>query len=167
MIVIFSWLNVQPVTVNFGFSQVTMPLVVILVISLLLGVILAVLFSMTTILQQKQELKQVKSKLESNQAMRRADKNIKQEIKTRYKNRRKVVRCRGKILVSAKYRWQEENLAPTPASQAIADEFGLATLVAELLVKKGYTTVEEVRRFLEPSSTSFTIHIYYMICKNS
>lgn len=58
-------------------------------------------------------------------------------------------------MVSAKYRWQEENLAPTPASQAIADEFGLATLVAELLVKKGYTTVEEVRRFLEPSSTSF------------
>ena len=39
VIVIFSWLNVQPVTVNFGFSQVTMPLVVILVISLLLGVI--------------------------------------------------------------------------------------------------------------------------------
>ncbi len=59
VIVIFSWLNVQPVTVNFGFSQVTMPLVVILVISLLLGVILAVLFSMTTILQQKQELKQI------------------------------------------------------------------------------------------------------------
>ena len=58
-------------------------------------------------------------------------------------------------MVSAKYRWQEENLAPTPASQAIADEFGLANLVAELLVKKGYTTVEEVRRFLEPSSTSF------------
>lgn len=73
VIVIFSWLNVQPVTVNFGFSQVTMPLVVILVISLLLGGILAVLFSMTTVLQQKQ----VKSKLESNQAMRRADKNIK------------------------------------------------------------------------------------------
>ncbi|WP_304653098.1 lipopolysaccharide assembly LapA domain-containing protein [uncultured Ligilactobacillus sp.] len=85
VIVIFSWLNVQPVTVNFGFSQVTMPLVVILVISLLLGVILAVLFSMTTILQQKQELKQIKSKLESNQAMRRADKNIRQDTKTKEK----------------------------------------------------------------------------------
>lgn len=58
-------------------------------------------------------------------------------------------------MVSAKYQWQEENLAPTPASQAIAEEFGLATIVAELLVKKGYTTIEEVRTFLEPSSTSF------------
>lgn len=58
-------------------------------------------------------------------------------------------------MVSAKYQWQEENLAPTPASQAIADEFGLATIAAELLVQKGYTTVEEVRTFLEPSSTSF------------
>lgn len=58
-------------------------------------------------------------------------------------------------MVSAKYQWQEENLAPTPASQAIANEFGLATIAAELLVKKGYTTIEEVRTFLEPSSTSF------------
>lgn len=58
-------------------------------------------------------------------------------------------------MVSAKYQWQEENLAPTPASQAIAEEFGLATIAAELLVKKGYTTIEEVRTFLEPSSTSF------------
>ena len=144
---IFSWLNVQPVTVNFGFSQVTMPLVVILVISLLFRCYFSSSFLDDDYFATKAGIKkQVKVKLESNQAMRRADKNIKQEIKHDTKTEEKVVRCRGKILVSAKYRWQEENLAPTPASQAIADEFGLATLVAELLVKKGYTTVEEVRR---------------------
>ena len=35
VIVVFSWLNVQKVTVNFGITYVTMPLVIILVVSVL------------------------------------------------------------------------------------------------------------------------------------
>ncbi|KRL83686.1 hypothetical protein FC32_GL000947 [Ligilactobacillus apodemi DSM 16634 = JCM 16172] len=71
VIVLFSWMNGQSVTVNFGFAQVTMPLVVILVVSVLVGVVIAVLFSMTTILQQRSEIKQLNHKLQANQKMKR------------------------------------------------------------------------------------------------
>lgn len=79
VIVIFSWLNVQDVTVNFGVAEVTMPLVVVLVIAVILGVILAALFSTVTILQQKQEIKHLQSKLDATTTMRRSEKNIKKE----------------------------------------------------------------------------------------
>ena len=39
IVVIFSWLNVRNVTVSFGFTKVTMPLVILLVLAILIGAI--------------------------------------------------------------------------------------------------------------------------------
>ncbi|MCP0886803.1 LapA family protein [Ligilactobacillus sp. WILCCON 0076] len=72
VIVVFSWLNVQKVTVNFGITYVTMPLVIILVVSVLIGMLIAVSFSMMTILKLKNELKKTKQNLEVNKNMRRS-----------------------------------------------------------------------------------------------
>lgn len=69
--VLFSWMNSQNATVNFGFSKVTMPLVVILVIALLLGALIAVLLSTTAYLRQKREIKNLQKELAANKAMRR------------------------------------------------------------------------------------------------
>lgn len=69
--VLFSWMNSQSVTVNFGFSKVTMPLVVILVISLLLGALIAVLISTTAYFRQKKQIKSLQKQLAANQTMRR------------------------------------------------------------------------------------------------
>lgn len=71
IVVIFSWMNAQAVTVNFGFTKVTMPLVVVLVIALLLGALITVLISTSTSLRQKKEIKGLRSQLAANQAMRR------------------------------------------------------------------------------------------------
>lgn len=72
VIVVFSWLNVQKVTVNFGITYITMPLVIILVVSVLIGMLIAVSFSMMTILKLKNELKKTKQNLEVNKNMRRS-----------------------------------------------------------------------------------------------
>lgn len=74
VVVIFSWMNSQAVTVNFGVTEVTMPLVVVLVITLLIGALIAALFSTTASLKQKKEIKTLQHQLAANQAMRRQPK---------------------------------------------------------------------------------------------
>lgn len=81
IVVIFSWLNVRNVTVSFGFTKVTMPLVILLVLAILIGAIIAASLSVSTIMSQKKKINELekslkanqKKSLKANQTMRRTD----------------------------------------------------------------------------------------------
>lgn len=71
IVVIFSWLNVRNVTVSFGFTKVTMPLVILLVLAILIGAIIAASLSVSTIVSQKKKINELEKSLKANQTMRR------------------------------------------------------------------------------------------------
>ena len=73
IVVIFSWLNVRNVTVSFGFTKVTMPLVILLVLAFLIGAIIAASLSVSTIMSQKKKINELEKSLKANQTMRRTD----------------------------------------------------------------------------------------------
>lgn len=73
IVVIFSWLNVRNVTVSFGFTKVTMPLVILLVLAFLIGAIIAASLSVSTIVSQKKKINELEKSLKANQTMRRTD----------------------------------------------------------------------------------------------
>lgn len=75
IVVIFSWLNVQPVTISFGLGNITLPLVVVLVGSVFLGALIALFSSWTVIYRLKAENKQLSERLKANQTMRRSTKD--------------------------------------------------------------------------------------------
>ncbi len=47
IVVIFAVLNVNPVTVSFGFTRVKLPLIILIIVSLLLGAIITMLLAST------------------------------------------------------------------------------------------------------------------------
>lgn len=73
IVVIFSWLNVRNVTVSFGFTKVTMPLVILLVLAILIGAIIAASLSVSMIMSQKKKINELEKSLKANQTMRRTD----------------------------------------------------------------------------------------------
>ena len=73
IVVIFSWLNVRNVTVSFGFTKVTMPLVILLVLAILIGAIIAASLSVSTIVSQKKKINELEKSLKANHTMRRTD----------------------------------------------------------------------------------------------
>ena len=73
IVVIFSWHNVRNVTVSFGFTKVTMPLVILLVLAILIGAIIAASLSVSTIMSQKKKINELEKSLKANQTMRRTD----------------------------------------------------------------------------------------------
>ena len=73
IVVIFSWLNVRNVTVSFGVTKVTMPLVILLVLAILIGAIIAASLSVSTIVSQKKKINELEKSLKANQTMRRTD----------------------------------------------------------------------------------------------
>ena len=73
ILVIVLWLNVRNVTVSFGFTKVTMPLVILLVLAILIGAIIAASLSVSTIVSQKKKINELEKSLKANQTMRRTD----------------------------------------------------------------------------------------------
>ncbi len=76
IVVIFSWLNVRNVTVSFGFTEVTMPLVVLLVLAILIGAVIAAALSVSTIMSQKKKIDELEKSLKANRTMRRTDASV-------------------------------------------------------------------------------------------
>lgn len=58
-------------------------------------------------------------------------------------------------MITPKYEWKKHDLPATENVKELATEFGISSLVAEILVARGQDTVEKVKRFLEPTSESF------------
>lgn len=63
VVVFFSVLNVDPVNINFGFTLVEMPLVVVIIGTLLIGVLIAVIWSTTLIMKERSNNKKTTQKM--------------------------------------------------------------------------------------------------------
>ena len=63
IVVIFAVLNVDPVNINFGFTILEVPLVIVIIGTLLIGVLIAVTWSTTIIMKERSKLKKVNQKL--------------------------------------------------------------------------------------------------------
>lgn len=64
IIVIFAVLNNQEVPVNFGFSKLYGPLILVIIGSAIIGALVVFLTSSTTMFQQKRQVKQLQSRIE-------------------------------------------------------------------------------------------------------
>lgn len=64
IIVIFAVLNNQEVPVNFGFSKLYGPLILVIIGSVIIGALVVFLTSSTTMFQQKRQVKQLQSRIE-------------------------------------------------------------------------------------------------------
>lgn len=65
VVVIFSVMNVDPVSINFGFTVVSVPLVVVIIGTLLVATLIAVIWSTTIILKEKNEHKRLRQQLDT------------------------------------------------------------------------------------------------------
>ena len=63
IVVISAVLNVYPVNINFGFTVLEVPLVIVIIGTLLIGVLIAVTWSTTIIMKERSKLKKVNQKL--------------------------------------------------------------------------------------------------------
>ena len=63
IVVIFAVLNVDPVNINFGFTVLEVPLVIVIIGTLLIGVQIAVTWSTTIIMKERSKLKKVNQEL--------------------------------------------------------------------------------------------------------
>lgn len=64
IIVLFAVLNNQEVPVNFGFSKLYSPLILVIIGSAIIGALVVFLTSSTTMFQQKRQMKQLQSQIE-------------------------------------------------------------------------------------------------------
>lgn len=81
LVVVFSVMNVDPVAINFGFTMIRVPLVVVIIVTLLIGVLIAVILSTTMILQNKSEQKKLNKRLVEFEEESKKDKD---ELKARH-----------------------------------------------------------------------------------
>lgn len=65
LVVLFAVLNVDPVTLNFGFTTVDMPLVVVIIGTLLIGVLIAVMWSTTIVMRERNKQKKLNQQIEA------------------------------------------------------------------------------------------------------
>ena len=62
-VVIFSVLNVDPVNINFGFTMLEMPLVLVIIGTLLIGVLIAVMWSTSIVMRERASHKKTSQKI--------------------------------------------------------------------------------------------------------
>ena len=87
VIVIFAILNIEVVPINFGFTQLNSPLIIIIFISLLLGSLLTLLSATGSAAKQKKELKQLKKQLsEHDKELNAAVEKTKEEYELKIKD---------------------------------------------------------------------------------
>lgn len=65
VIAVLSVLNVDPVPINFGFTQAEWPLILVIIGSLFIGALIASLLSMVRFYQDKKQQKEMQKKLDS------------------------------------------------------------------------------------------------------
>ncbi|KAF1302937.1 DUF1049 domain-containing protein [Enterococcus saccharolyticus] len=88
MIVIFAVLNNMNVPVNFGFSQFSAPLIIVIIGSAFLGAVVVALVATGTMWQQRREIKQLNQQI--NSLTKDIDKKVadkKEELEREYNNK--------------------------------------------------------------------------------
>lgn len=84
VVVIFSMMNMEKATVNFGFTTVKQPLVILILVSVLIGAILVALFSSGSMLSKKHEIRKLNKALDSEKGDR--EQAIQERIQTLQEN---------------------------------------------------------------------------------
>lgn len=88
LIVLFAVMNNMDVPINFGFSQLRAPLVIIIIGSAFLGAIVIALVATSTIWQQRKEIKKLKKQLgELEQSLDQKVADKRQELEREYNNK--------------------------------------------------------------------------------
>lgn len=88
LIVLFAVMNNMDVPINFGFSQLSAPLVIIIIGSAFLGAIIIALVATSTIWQQKKEIKRLKKQLgELEQSIDQKVADKREELEREYNNK--------------------------------------------------------------------------------
>ncbi|GAA3008842.1 LapA family protein [Tetragenococcus solitarius] len=88
LIVLFAVMNNMDVPINFGFSQLTAPLVIIIIGSAFLGAIVIALVATSTIWQQRKKIKKLKKQLgELEQSLDQKVADKRQELEREYNNK--------------------------------------------------------------------------------
>ena len=81
VVVIFAVLNVDPVDINFGFTSVAMPLVIVIIGTLLIGVLIAVIWSTTILVRERNYAKKLTQQLDQHNAQSNEEKEqLKQSL---------------------------------------------------------------------------------------
>lgn len=70
IMVIFSMMNMEKTTVNFGFITVKEPLIILILVSVLIGAILIALFSSGSMLSKKHQIRQLNKELDNEKGSR-------------------------------------------------------------------------------------------------
>ncbi|MDN6640231.1 MAG: lipopolysaccharide assembly protein LapA domain-containing protein [Tetragenococcus sp.] len=88
IIVLFAVMNNMSVPINFGFSQLYAPLVIIIIGSAFLGAVIIALVATSTIWQQRKEIKSLKKQLgEFEQSLDQKVAEKRQELEREYNNK--------------------------------------------------------------------------------
>ncbi|WP_207940314.1 hypothetical protein DOK78_002205 [Enterococcus sp. DIV2402] len=88
VIVIFAVLNNMPVPINFGFSTLSAPLIIVIIGSAFLGAIIISLVTTGTMWQQRREIKQLKHEIDDlNKNIEAKTAQKKEELEREYNNK--------------------------------------------------------------------------------
>jgi len=88
MIVIFSVMNTMTVNINFGFSEISAPLIVVVIGSAFIGAVIIALVTTGTIWQQRSEIKNLqKQKDELDKEIEKRVSARKEELEREYNNK--------------------------------------------------------------------------------
>lgn len=66
-------MNVEPVLINFGFTTIEVPLVIVIIGTLLIGVLIAVMWSTSIIVRERNKIKKLTNRLEQQKANAKAE----------------------------------------------------------------------------------------------
>lgn len=139
VIVIFAVMNNQAVPVNFGFTEVSGPLIIIIIGAALIGALVVFLTSSTTLFQQKKKIRQLdnliasyeadndKKLAEEKEQMRREQENELATIKANYETALKEKEQQLEKLQGTTTETATDTAAPvtpeTPSSQKPLDYY--------------------------------------------
>lgn len=90
LVAFFSVLNVDPVNINFGFTLLEMPLVVVIIGTLLIGVLIAVIWSTSIILRERNQQKKLQRRLDESDNKARQEQN---ELKQKHQEEIQVLKA--------------------------------------------------------------------------
>lgn len=66
-------MNVEPILINFGFTTIEVPLVIVIIGTLLIGVLIAVMWSTSIIVRERNKIKKLTNRLEQQKANTKAE----------------------------------------------------------------------------------------------
>ena len=65
LVVIFAVMNVDPVSINFGFTLVSIPLVVVIIGTLLIGMTIVAMWSTTLVFRERRQQQKIQAQLDN------------------------------------------------------------------------------------------------------